>query len=276
MMNWLESIFYSLVTAAAQLLPVSAQAHRSILEYLFGAEGQPYLLSFLVHLAVLAAVCTHYWELLGKLSLTNKLLAISPRRRKRQPDPMAVYTLRLFRTAMLLMLPCFALLLYVGSWRSRLEIIALTLVVNGILLFIPAHMPQGNKNAKGMSGLESVLVGLASGLGCVPGLSRVGLGLSAAISRGADPQEAVTWSMLLTIPATIVMMGIDVYQMVMSGIPGLSLGLLIQYLVSAAFSYISAYFALIFLKFMSVKLGFSGFSYYCWGAALFAFILYMI
>jgi hypothetical protein len=42
------------------------------------------------------------------------------------------------------------------------------------------------------------------------------------------------------------------------------------------FAYIGAYFALIFLRFMSVKLGFSGFSYYCWGAALFAFILYMI
>lgn len=275
-MNWLESILYSLITAAAELMPISAQAHRTILNYLLGVGNEPYLLRLMIHLSVLIALFVHYRELIGKINLTNRLLAISPRRRKRQPDAATVYIIRLIRTALIPLLLGFGLLIYVGSWRSQLHIISLILILNGIILFLPVHMPQGNKDAKNMSGLESLLIGLCSGFGAVPGLSRVGLALSSAIARGADSQNALTWSMLLSIPALLVMICIDVYMIVTGGIPGFDAVMLLQYLVSSVFAYIGAYMSLIFMRFMSVKLGFSAFSYYCWGAAMFAFILYMI
>ena len=40
-------------------------------------------------------------------------------------------------------------------------------------------------------------------------------------------------------------------------------------------SYGGAYLAILTLRFLSVNLGFSGFAYYSWGAALLIFILYM-
>ena len=275
-MNWLESILYSLITAAAELMPISAQAHRTILNNLIGVDGDPYLLRLMIHLAVLIAVLIHYRETIAKINLTNRILAISPRRRKRQPDAATVYVIRLLRTALFPLLLGFILLVYTGHWKSQLHIVSLLLVLNGIILFIPAHMPQGNKNAKNISGLNSLLIGLFSGLGAVPGLSRVGLGLSASIAQGADSQSALTWTMLLSVPSLLVMSCIDIYMMVTGGVLGFNAFMLVQYFICSVFAYISAYMSLIFMRFMSVKVGFSAFSYYCWGTAMFAFILYMI
>jgi undecaprenyl pyrophosphate phosphatase UppP len=36
-----------------------------------------------------------------------------------------------------------------------------------------------------------------------------------------------------------------------------------------------AYLCIMFLRFLSVKVGFSGFAYYSWGAAMFTLILYL-
>lgn len=275
-MNLLESILYSLVTAAAEFLPVSTRAHQTILMNLFGGDSEPYLLQMFIHIAALIAVLVNSREMIIKINQTNQLLSLNARRRKRQPDNKVVCTIRLLKTAAFPMLLGFVLCIFTHQWGDQLHILSLMLVINGIILFIPAHIPQGNKDARSISGLESFLIGIFSGLGAIPGLSRLGMGLSAALARGADPQHALNWNILLAIPALIVLIAIDLFMLVTNGIPGFHFLMVLQYLFSAIFAYIGAYFSLMFLRFMAVKMGFSTFAYYCWGAALFAFILYMI
>lgn len=275
-MNWLESILYSLITAAAEIMPVSSQAHQTILQTLFGFDQQPYLLHLFVHLSILIAVLISSREYLVRINHTSKILAISPRRRKRQPDFQTVCLIRFLRVAAVPMLMGFALMFYLREWTGKLPILALILVVNGILIYIPAHLPVGNKDSRGVSGLESLLVGVCSGIGAIPGLSRIGLGTSAAVARGADPQQALNWSILLSIPALVVLLGIDIFMIVTEGVGVFHFIMVLQYLICSIFAYISAYISLNLLRFMAVKTGLSVFAYYCWGAAMFAFILYMI
>jgi hypothetical protein len=40
-------------------------------------------------------------------------------------------------------------------------------------------------------------------------------------------------------------------------------------------AFVGSYLGITFIRFLAVKVGFSGFAYYSWGAALFAFILYL-
>ena len=80
-MNLLESILYSLVTAAAEFLPVSTRAHQTILMNLFGGDSEPYLLQMFIHIAALIAVLVNSREMIIKINQTNQLLSLNARRR---------------------------------------------------------------------------------------------------------------------------------------------------------------------------------------------------
>ena len=126
-----------------------------------------------------------------------------------------------------------------------------------------------------MTGFDSLLIGLCGGLGMLPGISRTGFATTAALIRGADRQQALNWSYLLSIPILIGLMILDIYGMITFGVASLSFSLFLQYLASAAVAFGGAYFAIHFMRFIAVNAGFVGFAYYSWGAALFSFIFYL-
>ena len=134
---------------------------------------------------------------------------------------------------------------------------------------------QGNKDARMMSSADSILIGSVAGLSGLPGISCVGMVTSVSIMRGAERQSALNWAFLLAIPAYIAMIGLDL----VSAFSGVGLvpfwSNLLGYILSVAGAYIAGYFAIIFMKFMTVRTGYSGFAYYSIGAALFSFLLYL-
>ena len=186
-----------------------------------------------------------------------------------------VLDLRLMRTAAIVLALGFVLYSRIHQWSWDLHYIAPVLILNGILVYIPMHIATGNKDARSMSQLDSILLGLAGYLGMVPGISRVGMISSVAIARGAGREQALNWSLLLSIPALICLIGFDIYGIMTVGLGSLSFAVLLQILLSAAAAYAGSYISIRFMRFMAVQVGFSAFSYYCWGAAMFCFIMYL-
>lgn len=273
-LDWIESVLFGLVSGLTEFLPVSAQAHQALLLKLFGASDSP-LLRLLIHGAILLALYQSCAEQIGQLLREQKLIRIPPRRRRRQPDMIKVLDMRLLRSAAVMLVLGFLAYPMLSSWRSDLYIIAPMLVLNGLILYIPMHMANGNKDARSMSQLEALLLGLAGAFAVLPGISRVGTVASAAIARGADKEHALRWSLLLSIPALLCLMGFDVYGIVTGGIGALSLPMVLQMLLSAAAAFGGAYGGIRIMRFMAFRVGFSGFSYYCWGVALFSFLMYL-
>ena len=126
-----------------------------------------------------------------------------------------------------------------------------------------------------MSRLDGFLIGLSGVLSVFPGISRVGATLSAASARGADRHNALSWSLLLSIPALVVLMGFDVLNLATQGIDAFVVQRLIEYILTFITAYGGGYLSILIMRFLAVRSGFSGFAYYCWGASLFTFILYM-
>ena len=196
-------------------------------------------------------------------------------RRKRQPDMVKILDMRLLRTAAIVLILGFFLYSRISQWQWDLHYIAAVLIVNGILVYIPMHISTGNKDARSMSQLDAILLGLAGGLGMVPGVSRIGMTSSAAVVRGAGHEQALNWSLLLSIPALIGLIGFDIYGIMTAGVGTLSLQILLQIFLAAAAAYAGTHISIRTMRFMAVQVGFSAFSYYCWGAAMFCFIMYL-
>lgn len=271
-MNWFESILFGLVCGLTEFLPVSADAHEALLLTVFGGSAG-HLLRLAVHAAVLLALYRECAEYIGQMSREQMLLKLPPRRRKRQPDMVKALDLRFLRTAAIVMALGFFAYPTVSAWRTDLHILAPILLVNGLIIYIPMHLATGNKDSRSMSQLDAVLVGLMGAVAVIPGISRLAVLIAAGIIRGADREQSLNWGLLLSIPAMLILIGFDVYGTVTAGMGGVSV---IQVILAAAAAFGGAWSAIRIMRFLAVKAGFSCFGYYCWGAALFSLIIYLI
>lgn len=273
-LSWLESLLYGLVSGAAEFLPVSAQAHRAIMLKIFGAQSEGSLLRFMVHLGAFIGLMIASSGQLSHLKRERALAKVPKRRRKRQPNQKSMLDIQMVKTAFIASVPGFVLYYFTSRWETDLSKVALFLILNGIMLFLPRVLPSGNKDSRSMSRLDSILIGLSGGFAMLPGISRTGAATSVSLMRGADRQQALSWSLLLSIPVLVCLMGIDIYGLVAYG-AALTFQAFMQYILAGAASFCGAYLSITLLRFLAVNVGFAGFAYYSWGAALFAFILYM-
>lgn len=259
----------------SQILPVSAQAHRAIMLKMFGQSSEGGLMGLLVHGAVLAAVYISSADHIRQMMRENRLASIPRRKRKRQPVMQRVLDLRLMKMAFYVIVVGFFVYPSLDSWKTDLSKIAIFLVINGLMQYIPMFLPTGNKDSRNMTRMDGLWIGFFGALGIVPGISRTGSMISVATVRGADPAHAVNWALMLTIPTMAILMCFDVYSMFTIGVGSLGILVLLRYVVAAAAAYAGTYIAIRMIRLFASTTGFSGFAYYSWGAALFSLILFL-
>lgn len=272
----LESILYGLICGFAEFLPVSSQAHRSILNSLFGVRQEEPLMVMFLHIGTLLALIVSSRSLLQKLQRELEVKRVARRRSRRQPDELALLDMSLVKTATIVMLLGLVFYFKADAWNGDLPMIALFLVLNGIVLHAPLYLPKGNKDARTMSRLDAVLLGFGSALSVLPGISRIGASASIGIARGATPQNAYKWSLLISIPALAALVALNLFSVISAGFGRLDFSFLLQCIMCGCAAYIGASSGISLMKNIVHRSGIENFSYYCWGAALFTFILYMI
>lgn len=271
----LESLIYGLVSGLAEFFPVSSQAHQALMLKMFGSSSAGNLTNFLVHAALLLALFLNRKDHIDHLRRTHQLSSVPKRRRKHQPDQRRLMELRFLKTATITMLVGYLLYPQIRTMTQSLAAVAVLLLINGVILFVPLFLRNGNKDARSMTGLDSILLGICGIAGLFSGISRVGAGVSASVARGADKEHALNWVMLLSLPALICHLIYDVISIFTGGIGALGLFAAIGYALAAFGAFAGAYLSLHMMRTFSRRVGFSGFAYYCWGAALFTFILYL-
>ena len=272
----IQSILYGLVCGFAEFLPVSSQAHRSILNCLFGVDQEEPLMVMFLHIGALLALIISSMSLLQRLQREMEIKRLARRRSRRQPDELALLDMSIVKTACTVLLIGFVFYFEAAALHGNLPMVAIFLVVNGLILHVPLYLPKGNKDARTMSRLDAVLLGLGSALAMLPGVSRIGVSTSVGISRGATPQNAYKWALLISIPALVVHIVLDLVGVVSAGLGQLDFSFILQCIMCGCAAYIGAIGAISLMKMIVYRSGIENFSYYCWGAALFTFILYMI
>lgn len=273
-MNWFASILYGLVSGITEILPVSSQAHGTLLMKVFGAGEDP-LLRLLVHTAIWEALYLSLRNHVDLMLQERDLSRIPPKRRDRQPDPIPLFDLRLTRSALIPMLLGFGVYPLLMSWQTDLSKAAIGLLLNGLILYLPSRMRSGNKDSRSMTGLDGLLLGISGALAVFPGVSRIGAVASAALSRGAEKEHALRWSLLLSQAALMGIIGFDAYGLLQTGVDPLTIPAVLSYALSTAAAFFGAAAGIRGMRFLAVHTGFSGFAYYSWGAALFAFLMYL-
>lgn len=272
-MNWFVCILYGLIQGITEFIPVPSGAQGYILQFLFGAPHTDAVRELIVHIFSLIAFLVAWRNPLGIIRNNTRLAyARSGRHGKRVQENADS---RFVRAAAIPMLLTMILAYYFVRNVSMIPM-ALLLVVNGIVLYLPERMLQGNKTSWSMSAFDAWLVGISGALSVIPGFSRIGMIISASQIRGADRKNALNWSYMLSVPALLLLIGADLVSIVFAGQTlTLSTGFG-GYLLMAASSFAGSYLSVYFLRNMILHRSMSTFAYYSWGAALFTFILYLL
>lgn len=275
-LNWLQSILFGLVSGAADIIPVSGQAHRLLLLKFFGVNQMPNLLALLLHLSVAAALYLSSQGQFVRMNRARALARIPKKKRKRPLDTRSMMDWSLIKTMLVPTVIGLLLNSRVRGWSVNMFLIAGMLFVNGLILYIPQFLPTSNRDSRTLTRLEGVLMGLGAGASVLPGISTVGIMVSIASVCGIERLYGLNMTFIVKLFFLIGLMAYDVLAIITDGLGGLTVMLLIQYIFTAALSFGAAMLGIRTLRRLAPEHGFHTFGVYCWGLALFTFILNLV
>lgn len=197
-MSLLEAIVLGLVQGITEFLPISSTAHLRIAPALLGWEDPGAAFSAVIQLGTVAAVVLYFRRDLVRLgealagSLSRRSPLESPESRRAWfvvvgTVPVSVVGL-LFKDA-------------VESQLRSLHVIATSLVVLGIVLYVVERRASHRRTLQEMTLRDGVVIGVWQALALIPGSSRSGTTLTGGLSLGFKREDAARYSFLLSIPA---------------------------------------------------------------------------
>lgn len=274
-MSGLQSLVMGLVSGFAEMLPISADAHRLILRTIFGISTEDAFFRLVCHVASLLMVLWLCQSEIRHLRRTNRIMKTPARRRRQKLDLASSYTIRLLKTSIVAMLIVRVVLSKLTFIQNRPAYMTIAMFINGVFLLVPSLIRNGNMDSRNMPKITGVVMGIGGGLAGIPGISHMGTVTSFAVSSGVDRRYALRFAMLLLIPNLTVDALFDLSAVMVSGGVPTGSGLVFS-LLGGLLAAIATYFGCRLMHWIANRRGFDCFAYYCWGAALVCYILFLI
>ncbi len=275
-LNWFQSVLYGLLSGLMDILPVSAQAHRALLLKFYGIKGNGDFLNLLIHLGILCALYWNSQSQLIRMSRARALARVPKRKRKRPLDTKSLMDLSMLKTMLIPVILGLFLYRFVSDMSGSLMWIALFLFLNGVILYVPQFLPSSNRDSRTLSRVEGLLMGLGGAASILPGISAVGVTTSIGSVCGVERSYSLDMALLMNMILTIGLAVYDVMGIMANGMDVLSFSIILRYLLTAAAAFGGAMLGIKFMRHLASNQGFSLFGVYCWGLALFTFILNLI
>ena len=274
--SWILTMIYGLISGLTEILPVSSQAHRMLILKLLGENQQSELLTLLIDLGVLAALYMGCQTNIVRIMRARRLAQIPKSRRKRPLDTKSLMDYRMLRTMLVPVVIVFFFYQKLDNLVSSMLVVALLLLLNGIILYIPQFLPGSNRDSRTLSRIQGFLVGLGGSLSVIPGLSGVGAAMSIGSVCGMDRTYALNMTLMMDIAVSVGIVIFDFLALVSSGVGVFGFGILVSYILAALAAFGAATLGIKVMRMLAPNIGYSLFAYYCWGLAMFTFILNLL
>lgn len=198
----LRSVLLGIIQGLTEFLPVSSSGHLEIFNAIFGEKGaldSDFTMVLLVHLGTALSIVWVFWK--DILNILRGLLTMDRSNAEFQ----------LVGEILISMLPALVIGL---AFEERIEAlfeggimhVGFFLLFTAIVLWIT---PQLNDDAQGIGYKKALLIGLAQAVAIMPGISRSGMTIAAALLLGTGKKEAARFSFLMVLPVIFGKMILD-------------------------------------------------------------------
>ena len=197
-MTLIEACALGIVQGITEFLPISSTAHLRVVPALLGWEDPGAAFTAVVQLGTLLAVLVYFagdMRTMARAALAGLMGG----------KPLASQDARL---AWFIIIGTFPIGLcglafkrhIEGEWRS-LYVISASLILLGLVLWWAERSATFRREVDQIGWLDSQLIGLAQAVALIPGASRSGTTMTAAMLLGLTRESAARFSFLLGIPA---------------------------------------------------------------------------
>jgi undecaprenyl-diphosphatase len=212
-LGYAKVAFLGVVQGITELLPISSTAHMRVVPALLGWQDPGSAFSAAMQLAALAAVVSYFWKDVRDV-VVYSAAAVQARR---------FFSDRWFRLAFGVVIATIPIVV-VGILASKhlnqchsplraLPVIGWACLIMAALLAIAELFAPHRRKLEHASILDSIFVGIAQVGALIPGVSRSGSTLTAALALGFKREEAARFSFLLGIPAIALAGGKEIYEL---------------------------------------------------------------
>lgn len=274
--SWIQGVVYGFLSGITDILPVSAQAHRVLLMKFFGTKGNLDLLNLLVRLAIMGALYVNFQNHLIRINRARALARVPKKKRNRPLDTRSLMDWSFLKTMAVPVILIFFVYQHIIEITDNMILIALFLFLNGVVLFLPQFFPTGNRDSRTLSRVEGLLMGLGGATSVLPGFSSVGAAVSVASICGVERSYALNMSLMMNFVVNAGLAFFDIRAIAANGIGMLGFVGILQYILTAAVAFCGTFLAIKLMRRMAESRGYVIFAFYCWGMALFIFILNLI
>ena len=199
-LGYAKVAFLGVIQGITELLPISSTAHMRIVPALLGWQDPGSAFSAAMQLAALAAVVSYFWGDV-RLLVGGTIGALVRRDFTNPAYRMALWiagaTVPIVIAGALLS----STLNSCGSPLRGLFVIGVACIVMAVLLALAEIMARHTRHLGDVTWRDAAIVGLAQVGALIPGVSRSGSTLTAALFLGLEREEAARFSFLLGLPA---------------------------------------------------------------------------
>jgi len=241
-LDFLQIFFLSIIQGFTEFLPISSSAHLILVPKLFGWDDQGLAFDVALHVGSLLAVL--YYFKFEIITIIKDILS-SIKFRKSVGESTLGWAVLIGTIPVGLAGLSFNDFIS-DNLRSPL-VIAATTIIFGLALFF-SDRKVGIKNESDITIKLAILIGIAQAIALIPGTSRSGITITAALFLGFSRVASARFSFLLSIPVIVLAGGLKTLELIEAKTIVIWSELLLGITLSGVSAYICIY---LFLKLIS-------------------------
>jgi len=247
-MSILEAIILGIVQGFTEFLPVSSSGHLVLLQKIFKIEEGALSFDIALHLATLVAVLVVY---------RKKIFEIIKNPFSKLPVYIVIGTIPI---------AVFGILFddFIESFFESGSTLGTGFIFTGLVLMYADSVGEKKRTIEQMNIKDPLLIGTSQAVAMIPAVSRSGMTISAALALGIERKTAADFSFLLSIPAILGAVVVDIYKMLKTGGSEFAAIGTAPLAVGMLFAAIAGFIAVKSMINLIQKQGLKYFSYYLW------------
>lgn len=265
----MQSVILGLIQGIGEFLPISSTAHLVLVPWFFGWSDPGLAFDVALHLGTLIAVLAYFWR-----DWVDIIKAAAQRVfQKKHAVHGAMYPDNLLWLLVVASVPG---ALFGMLFEKRVEtvfrsplLIAGTLSVVGLALFLVDRYAKHKKNIDEICWKDALLIGCSQALAIIPGVSRSGATITAGLALGLSREGAARFSFLLSTPIIFGAAALKIPHLMREGMDA---GMLIAIACAA----LSGYLAIKYMLRLIAKIGYAPFLYYRLALAAAVILVYFM
>lgn len=268
-MDIFQSIILGIVQGLGEFLPISSTAHLILAPYFFNWQDSGLSFDVALHIGTLIAVIGFFWRDWVEILLlaSNKTLHTKYQIQDTK------YNYKLLWLLIIASVPGaisgFLLDDYAEKIFRHPLVIAFTLSIVGLILYLVDSYAAHKKDIKDMGLKEAIIIGLSQAVAIIPGVSRSGATMTTGLALGLSREQAARFSFLLSTPIILGAAIVKVPQLIQTGIAA---PIILGIIAAAVSGYLAIKYMLRFIQ----EVGYAPFFWYRLGLALVIVVIYFL